>query len=66
MVGKYYRIMGNHQGQTEEIDGTEVEAEAREWQAQYQLDYGPSWVVWVEVQTYLHGQLDECYPLEGQ
>lgn len=56
-----YRVMANHQGQTEEIDLTSDKEEAIRWRDEYQI--GSRWVVWVEVQTFVDGVLDECYPL---
>jgi len=63
-VSKHWRIMGNYQGSTEEIDHADDEAEAVHLQGQYQFAFGPSWDVWVEVQEYEEGQLMDCYPLE--
>jgi len=68
---KHYRIMGNYQGNTEEIDCVapsegyaNPEAEARRLRSEYQFSFGPNWVIWVEVQTFKNGILDECIPLD--
>jgi hypothetical protein len=39
------RIMGTYQGRTEEIDTADTAAEARYLVAQYQLAFGPAWVI---------------------
>jgi hypothetical protein len=62
-MSKQYRIMGNYQGSTEEIDTTDSEFDARFLQTEYSVAYGNSWVIWVEVQEYVDGDLDCCYPL---
>jgi hypothetical protein len=59
----HYRIMGNFQGSTEEIDQTSNKQTAQYLQREYSVSYGKSWHIWVEVQTYVQGCLDECYPL---
>jgi len=59
----HYRILANHQGQTEELDYTDDKEEAIRFRDEYQL--GSNWVVWVEVQTFVDGVLDECYPLDS-
>lgn len=68
----HYRIMGNWQGNTEEIDCVDPnyndgdpEEEARRLRAEYQLAFGPNWTVWVEVQTFnKYGVLDDCFSLD--
>jgi hypothetical protein len=61
----HYRIMGNYEGTTEEVDSTDDKKEAIRLRGEYQLAFGSSWSVWVEVQTFDDtGTLDECYKLE--
>lgn len=59
----HYRIMGNYQKKTEEIDHADDEKEALRLQGEYQIAFGKDWSIWVEVQTFVEGQLDECIPL---
>ena len=60
----HYRIMGNYHGNTEEVDHADVQVEAERLRDEYQLAFGPSWSVWVEVQTFdSTGTLDDCHPL---
>ena len=51
MLTYHYRIMANHQGNTEEIDSTDDVNEAEDLRGQYQFAYGDAWVIWVEKQT---------------
>jgi hypothetical protein len=60
----HYRIMGNHQGSCDELDHADEESEAIRLHGIHQKDCGPNWVVWVEVQSFVDGDLDECYPLQ--
>lgn len=64
-VDKHFRIMGNHGRSTEEIDHADSEGEAIRLRGEYQLAFGKDWHIWVEVQTYEDGELDECFPLSS-
>jgi len=63
-MDNHFRIMGNYQGTTEEIDTTSDKEEAVRLRGEYQMAYGSSWTVWVEEQAFVDGDLDECLLLE--
>lgn len=63
-VKKHYRIMGNYQRSTEEIDHASSEHEANVLKAEYQMAFGRDWHIWVEVQNIADGELNDIYPLE--
>ena len=64
-VKKHYRIMGNYQRSTEEIDHADDEKEALRLQGEYQIAFGKDWSIWVEVQNIVDGVLNNVYPLQS-
>jgi hypothetical protein len=53
-MDNHYRIMGNCRGEVEEIDCSDDKKEAKRLVNEYKMAFGPSWKVWIEVQTFDH------------
>jgi hypothetical protein len=63
-MGPHYRVMGNYQGSTEELDSDDDVETARALRDTYTTALGSDWKVWIEVQTFVNGDLDQIYALD--